>query len=363
MRWCLTCCVVVVACGGAGQIVEEDGGARDVSDATTPEDAAPTADATALDGATDAGLSVDADVADATTPEPDASVPVACGRCVDGYASSAENAGTVQQSELDEISGLVASVRNPGVLYAHNDSGGKASIYLLSTTGVTLGELVLEGATNADWEDIALGPCPTGSCLYVGEIGDNSLVNPGPYAIYRVPEPAHVSVNASIGTVPATWERLPLRYPNNEHINAETLMVHPVTGDVYVVTKPGQNPPLPGGKSSAYKATAPLNTVSNDLVKLATLKIPETIDLQVTGGSIDPCGDAMLIRTYANMYLFTREEGASFDSLFSGSYSKVTSPIFQTQEKQGEAVTWAPGGGYYTVSEGSSPMLHFVGCQ
>lgn len=367
MRWCVLL-VVLVGCGVESP-PEDDAGTTTRLDAGGHVDAGPAA---VLDAGNpvepvdasidviDAGLSFDASVSSDAGDKfiTDAGTLPACSRC-NSY-NNASNAGTVMAPGLNELSGLVASQAHPGVLYAHNDSGGRAAIFIMSTTGADLGELVLTGAMNADWEDLAIGPCPTGTCLYVGEIGDNSYVNPGPYAVYRVAEP-NVTASASIGSVSVSSERFELRYPNDEKFNAETLMVHPVTGDVYVVTKPELKI---GNKASAYKATAPLSTSSrNDLFKLATLKIPETVDTQVTGGSIDPCGKTMLIRTYTNMYQYTLSDGASFDSIFSTLYNKVPAPVFNVQEKQGEAVSYATGGGYYTVSEGSSPMLHFFGCK
>lgn len=362
MRWSLWCVVLLAGCGvelgpdagvpvgsssDSGVALHDSGVTRLDAGTEAPDaatvlviDAGPVLDAGSLN---DAGTSFDAGV---------------CGRCAFGYGSVV-NAGIVMNPALTEISGLAASRAHPGVLYAHNDSGGRAVIYVMSTTGADLGELVLDGGTNADWEDIALGPCPSGTCLYLGEIGDNSLVNPGPYAVYRVAEPSLASPAVSLGSVSVPFERFALRYPNDEHFNAETLMVHPVTGDVYVVTKPD-----PFKKASAYKASAPLSTTSiNTLIKLTGLKVPDQLDLQLTAGAIDVCGGAMLIRSYSAMYQFTVEPTAPFDSIFSNPFTRVPAPVFKVQETQGESVTWAAGGGYYTVSEGVSPTIHFVGCK
>lgn len=282
--------------------------------------------------------------------------PLVCGRCT--RYGAVTNAGVVNIAELNEASGVATSHAHPGVLYVHNDSGGRPVIYITNTTGADLGELVLDGANNVDWEDVALGPCASGSCLYIGEIGDNSRINVAPYAVYRVAEPTTVSATKSVGSMSVPFERLALRYPNDEKHNAETMMVHPVTGDVYVVTKVD-----PGQKSSVYKATAPLTTSRpNDLVKLGTLNVPDGFDLQITAGDIDVCGTTVLIRSYTAMYQYTLDVGASFDSIFDNTFTRVPAPAWPSVEPQGEAVTWASGGGYYTVSEGAQPMLHFVGC-
>ncbi len=352
MRWCPLLAVVLAACGVSETNTRDSGfvSVRDGGHDSTPRDSGLVTFDAGSAAVRDAGLEVEAD---AGQPRDAGEAPI-CGRCT-AYGS-ATNAGTIMVGALVEASGLAASRAHPGVLYSHNDSGGQPSIYITNTSGADLGELALTGAANADWEDIAVGPCAAGWCIYAGEIGDNNKVNPGPYAIYRVAEPRGLSAGHAIGRVEVSFERLPLRYPNNEKYNAETMMVHPVSGDVYVVTKADL-----GQKSSAYKVSAPLNTTNNDLVKLRTLSIPDGLD-QITAGSIDACGTTMLIRSYGVMYQFTVSESAPFDSIFSNGYTKVPAPAFPLVEKQGEAVTFGPLGGYYTVSEGT-PALHFFGCR
>ena len=48
--------------------------------------------------------------------------------------------GEVKNPAINEASGIVASRKNPGVLWTHNDSGNDAKIYAISTSGETLGE-------------------------------------------------------------------------------------------------------------------------------------------------------------------------------------------------------------------------------
>ncbi len=276
-----------------------------------------------------------------------------CGRCA-SYASPVSH-GKVADGALKEISGLAYSRINDNVLYAHNDSGGQPVVSVISTSGAALGQLAVMNAQNNDWEDIAVGPCPTGSCIYVGEIGDNNKVEAVPYAIYRIEEPV---VSAPFGTRMVTAEKLLIQYPGDAHNNAETLLVHPTSGDVYVVTKVD-----PGQKSSVYKAAAPLSaTATTIMTKLTTLGVPDTVD-QITAGDIDPCGQTVLLRSYSAMYQYTVPSTGGFDAVFTTSFTKVPAPAFPLVEQQGESVTWAPGGGYFTVSEGKSQDLHFVACQ
>ena len=94
-------------------------------------------------------------------------------------------AGRLAAPEATEISGLVASPTQPGVLWAHNDSGDRARIFALRSDGSLMASLDVPGAEATDWEDIAVGP---GGDLLLGDIGDNKSVRKD-IDIYRVPEP------------------------------------------------------------------------------------------------------------------------------------------------------------------------------
>lgn len=315
-----------------------------------------TADAGPEDaGSLDAG-EVDAGPADAGPPDagpPDAG-PV-CSRCMT-YAPIV-NAGVVANTALTEISGIAASRQHANVLYAHNDSGGAASVYAMTLQGQTLGEYQLANATNFDWEDMSLGPCPGGTCIYLADIGDNGAVRTSVF-LYRFLEPT----TPPSGVTTVTWERFELVYDQSLKTDAESFMVHPITGTIYIVTKKQL-----GQKSAVYKATTldPLGITT--LTKVVDLQIPDPIrvELPLTSGAFDPCGTSVLIRGYGNVYQLT-STGPNPDTIFSATPVRLSAPPFNSSasgELQGEAITWLPGGGYVTVSEGASATLHHVACQ
>ena len=79
---------------------------------------------------------------------------------------------------------------NKDLLYTHNDSGGEPSVFALDTQGRFLAEIVIEGAKNRDWEDIATATDPQDgkAYIYIGEIGDNGSKHPS-VKVYRALEP------------------------------------------------------------------------------------------------------------------------------------------------------------------------------
>jgi hypothetical protein len=289
------------------------------------------------DAATDAGAAADAAIGF------DVGAPALCAT----YAEPVL-AGTVAEPALTELSGLAASRRNPGVYYAHNDSGDRARFFALAGDGAALGELVLTGATATDWEDLAVGPCPTGWCVYLGDLGDNSAARTS-YAIFRVPEPA---IAGPVGTVEVSFERFPFVYPEGAH-NCETLVVHPVTGDVYTVAKNDSTPAL------VHRYPPPLDAATTvTLETVGEVTIP-TGGLLITGGDIHPTGARLLLRTYDHLWEFRADAGADFAAVLAATPLSV--PV--ASETQGEAVAYTVDGrGYVTSSEGASPPLHRVDC-
>ena len=93
--------------------------------------------------------------------------------------SPGRSLGKNKNEKLEEASGLVASARNKGFLWSHND-GGKAELFLLDTTAATRKVFLLARIKNRDWEDITLGAGPEAGVpyLYVGDIRGNFARHP-----------------------------------------------------------------------------------------------------------------------------------------------------------------------------------------
>ncbi|HUR12817.1 MAG TPA: hypothetical protein VM012_15680, partial [Flavitalea sp.] len=91
---------------------------------------------------------------------------------------------------INEASGIADSEKNPGNLWVEEDSGNPPQLILLGHDGTIRKKIPLKGATNRDWEDVALSAVPgrQGSFLFIAETGDNGQLFPN-YLIYRFPEP------------------------------------------------------------------------------------------------------------------------------------------------------------------------------
>ena len=262
-------------------------------------------------------------------------------------------AGRTPASSITEASGIVGGRRNPGTLWLHNDSGAGPRIYALSTSGTLQASYDLAGAGAQDWEDIAMGPGPIAdrSYLYIGDIGDNALERPQVH-IYRVEEPDVSAGSPSMPSMLTGVERFTLVYPDRAH-NAETLLVDPLSGDVYIVVKSND------GVSPVFRAAAPLSTAAPiTLSSVAVLRFgtaPLVGGRTTTAGDISSRGDEIAIRTYDAAYLWHRPPGMTVADALAGTPCALPLRL----ELQGEALGFSSdGSAYFTVSEGNNQPIY-----
>lgn len=334
----LASALLLAACGGSKST--RDAGLDDV----------PVLDVSASDVSVSDASAIDVSASDATPPS-DVSVAVdACPTCADYALEPAR--GRVAAAALNELSGVVESRLRRGVFFVHNDSGDSARFFAVNEGGALLAEYRLRGAPSVDWEDVAAGPCGADACLFFGDIGDNDMVRPS-YTVLRVREPAVPdSPPATVTPTEIAWESLAFRYPDGAH-NAEALLAHAATGDLYVITKTE-------GDSEVFRLPAGASTTATTtLTRVATLELPPSGALLVTGGDLHPCASRLLVRTYVRLFEYELPQGMPFEAIFTVAPREV--PVLA--ERQGEAVGWrADGRGYVTVSEGATPTLNRFAC-
>ncbi len=246
------------------------------------------------------GLAAEARKGDASTSKP---LPVA--------TSEPVQLATLEDRRITESSGLVASRRNPGLFWTHNDSGDGPFVYAFDRAGRSRGTWRVEGAQAVDWEDIAAGPGPARgeSYLYAGDIGDNGRARDF-IVVYRFPEPEIPAAAPKETLATQAAEAIRLKYPDSAH-NAEALAVHPTTGDIYVITKAS-------AEAGVYKLAAPFDPKAlNTLTKVATLRGPDFFGTLVTGADISADGRRVALCDYAQGYELTLPAGSNdFDDIW-----------------------------------------------
>lgn len=262
--------------------------------------------------------------------------------------------GKIQSADITESSGLVASRCQENVLWTHNDSGDDAYIFALDLSGDNLGTWKIANAENIDWEDIAAYKDKSGKCfLYIGEIGDNKLRR-REHAVIRVAEPSISDVTKSLSkknslTIDA-FEVVRFVYPDFDQ-DAETLMVEPKSGDIYVVTK------RVSGPSGVYRIKQNLaSTEIQRAEKVTELSVPAIPNGFVTGGDISPDGRRMVICDYAQAYEWSLpDNGTQFEEI----WKQEPTRIDLGKRSGGESVCYSPSGNsIFATSEGrNSPVI------
>lgn len=268
------------------------------------------------------------------------------------YAAPTQLA-VLKDSSVRESSGLAGSRNMPGLYWTHNDSGDGPFIYAFDTRGVRKGVWRVAGASAYDWEDIAAGPGPVPgkNYLYIGDIGDNQEKR-SEITVYRVPEPVLSTQSDAKGknslTEPA--DAIRLRYPDGAH-DAEALLVHPVTGNVYIVTK------IPFANPGIYEAAAPLKPGKTiTLTRIGTLEVPSLLGGIITGGAISPDGRRVAFCDYLQGYEAVL---ANAESSFHEIWKRPLRAISLGRRKQGEAITYRLDSKALLATSEGSPMPLF----
>lgn len=259
----------------------------------------------------------------------------------DSLFSEGQVRSVIPNPDWIEISGMAVGKDHPDWIYIHNDSGGENAVYILSTDGKDVGKVSLEGVSNRDWEDIAVGPGPNGqSYVYVAEIGDN-LARHSEIMIYRFPEPK----TSSSQVVP---EKATYVYPEGA-MDSEAIMVDPVSGCLFLISKRNSENTIFEMPMQAFSRKEPM-----ELIQFGNLPFTSTV-----AADISQDGASILVKTYFAVYYWDRDPLESIPETLAKPFIQLP----YNPEPQGEAVAFqADGMGYYTLSEERfdiKPVLYY----
>ena len=262
---------------------------------------------------------------------------------------------TVKDRSITESSGLVASRSTPGAYWTHNDSGDGPFIYAFDSRGDSLGAFRVTGAEARDWEDISIGPGPdrNKSYLYIGDIGDNNEER-SEIVVYRVAEPVlnNPKSTRNRSGVTEQAEAIRLQYPDGKH-DAEALLVHPASGNLYIVTK------VPIANPVVYEAAAPLTPGKLiTMRRIGEIRVPSLFGGVITGGGISPDGRRVALCDYFQGYeLVLPASSSNFNDI----WKQRMTGFDLGKRKQGEAIAYRlDGKALLATDEGKKPALFQV---
>ena len=254
----------------------------------------------------------------------------------------------LSDSAINELSGLAASRKYPGLLWCHNDSGDSARIFAINAKGETVATVNFECLEARDWEDMTLA----GDWIYVGEIGDNYAVNEN-IRIYRLHEPDLNPDKRNQEITIKSWEEMTLHYPDGAR-DAESLAATP-DGHLLIISKNKKG-------SNFYTLKRPFSDGQTATLEkiFDNVQIGETgwLTRLVTGADLSPDGRELAIVTYAQIYQFDLARAYDFKSLQLDKPRKRDLPPL----KQCESVCYsADGASLWVSSEGKKAPLWEIG--
>jgi hypothetical protein len=247
----------------------------------------------------------------------------------------------IQDPALVELSGLASSRRNPGIVWAHNDSGDTARLFAIDVNGVTVTQLKLDGAQAVDWEDMAIGPGPDGrSTLFVADTGDNFRARPE-ITIYRAIEPLVTPGD----DMTATSESLDFTLPGGPR-DIEALLRDPLSNRLYLVAKEAK------GLSPIFSADAlaPSGT-KTEMEEVGSVKLGP-----VTAGDISFDGTRVALRTPTVVAEWIRDRNESIESALQRPPTRVLS----VPDPNGEALAYSMDVSILLSSEGPKPPIQRI---
>ena len=253
--------------------------------------------------------------------------------------------GTITNPMLSEVSGITPSRTFRGLWWVHNDSGDKARIYLIDSSGKLRGRFTVRGARNRDWEDMAGYLEGKKPMLYLADSGDNSHQRDD-LTLYRVREPALAQglpkKLVEGATEPA--DAFPFQYPDGRH-DAEALFVDPQNGRPYLITKSLSS------TCGVYRFPLPLRRKERVTLEKVKGSAVERIAklLMITGAATAPDGSRVVLRTYLGAFEMTRaNRSGSFENIFNSELTPIRLPLL----RQAEAISYTlDGKSIVTTSE------------
>ncbi|WP_313258212.1 hypothetical protein [Sphingobacterium sp.] len=243
--------------------------------------------------------------------------------------------GKVSDPALDEISGIISSINNPGMFWVNNDSGDDARVYLIDSAANLMCSYQLDGVEAIDIEDIAWVELDGQSYVVLGDIGDN-LAKRTQLSLYIFPEPV-LKPGVKVDSISRSAISIKhLKYPGKAR-DAEAIFIDPLDKQFYLVSKREL-------RSSLYSAEIFKGNKDTYILK-PILSFPFTF---ITAADISPKRDAVVMKNLTSIFYWPLASKAPLIEAL----KKQPLPIPYEPEPQAEAISFdRKSDGIFTISE------------
>lgn len=277
--------------------------------------------------------------------------------------------GIIHDKKLEESSGLAISSLNPNTLWSHNDSGNTPSLIAFDLQGNLKAEVVLQGITNVDWEDLATFKYLGVNYLIIADTGDNYARRKEYFLhIIREPElgnnPSREAVNVS-----PEWS-LAYTYEDGAR-DCESIAVDMVNEKILLLSKRDELPllfQLPLKKSSYNRKNSSQykQQIATKLGEIPSFPEPTkpTLSLinllgyasQPTAMDISADNRFIAVLTYDSAFVFETNGRTDWHTILTSSPTRYELP---SSLKQAESLAFSPDGNhiYVTTEKLPAPII------
>ena len=233
-------------------------------------------------------------------------------------------------TQIEEMSGLIASASNQGLYWVHND-GGDPTVYGINLMGEIVARLVLPDDSNLDWEDIDIyrDPITEKMMIYQGDIGDGGK-DAGEVYVYIFEEVQVDLTQRNQEILINNPRKVTLNYDSEDVFDFESLMVDPLNGDLFLIRK---------GSPSLYRAAGE-QIAQNDTVNLNLVLNAGNWTSVASAADISPNGKEIVIRDEENVFIYSRLPNEEITDAL----GKTPVKIAVSNEFNGEAISFSADG-------------------
>ncbi|MFT3704558.1 MAG: hypothetical protein QM802_19485 [Agriterribacter sp.] len=210
-----------------------------------------------------------------------------------------------------ELSGIVKSRSDNNVFWIHNDSGDKPRVFAIDSLGrfyesdryKNFEGILVEGATNVDWEDITMD---NKGNLVVADAGNNGNDRKD-LVLYVIPEPAPKASNTTY--LKKLFFKYPDQkaFPDRKDFNYDCEAVFFADNHFQFLSK---------DRSDTYTRLYRMDAEKTDEVNTLTLVDRFNIGGKVTAADASLDGNRIVVITYTAIWIFERTDANS--SYFKG---------------------------------------------
>jgi len=264
--------------------------------------------------------------------------------------------GTIQSTEVRELSGMAPVVGASDKYWAINDSGNRPRLFALNGDGSEIASIDLP-IRNRDWEDLSAYTFQGENWIAIADTGDNlEIQKVSSIYIFRQPDINNPPKQLTL------FKQIDFTYPDQSR-NVESMAVSPAESRIYLIAKDRSDQSiytLPLDAAPPSQTRSSQNTgrlVAKRVGQLAKLRptvedawwertFATRILLEATAADISADNRTAVVANYRHVYLFKRHEGESWGAAFARRPEVLTTHRMQ----QSESVAFSANGAEVIVS-------------